>query len=401
MFLQIHTLTGYPASLLVRDEAGLAKRMPFGGAMRTRISSQSLKRHWRLAGGEHALGNVADTSVRSREIFKRLIGQPLVEEGFSPALVTAVLLGFQETLYGKSEKAKAKLKLAREEGKDPLDLLERGELNILGWPEIRYLTEEARKLLAQSADLEQAEERAKQYLKDNKANLHALKNAAGLDVAMFGRMVTGDLEARKDAAVHVAHAFTVHGQEAETDFFTAVDDLTAGTEAGTAHMGDTELTTGLFYGYVVVDVPLLVSNISGVPRNEWRSGNLDTAARLVEHLIHLIATVSPGAKLGSTAPYASADVVLVEAGVRQPRSLAYAFQEKVKNDLGAAAGKMAGYLEGKDAMYGAAETRWLSTIPAVAAHADTMGAEVAPLTETARAVAAAVRSATAKAEAVA
>ena len=31
-FLQIHTLTSYPASLLNRDDAGFAKRMPFGDA---------------------------------------------------------------------------------------------------------------------------------------------------------------------------------------------------------------------------------------------------------------------------------------------------------------------------------------------------------------------------------
>ena len=46
-FLQIHTLHSYPAALLNRDDSGLAKRMPFGGAVRTRISSQCLKRHWR------------------------------------------------------------------------------------------------------------------------------------------------------------------------------------------------------------------------------------------------------------------------------------------------------------------------------------------------------------------
>ena len=46
-FLQIHTLHSYPAALLNRDDSGLAKRMRFGDAVRTRISSQCLKRHWR------------------------------------------------------------------------------------------------------------------------------------------------------------------------------------------------------------------------------------------------------------------------------------------------------------------------------------------------------------------
>jgi hypothetical protein len=54
-FIQIHSLTSYPASLLNRDDAGLAKRIPFGGAVRTRISSQCLKRHWRTTQDHMAL----------------------------------------------------------------------------------------------------------------------------------------------------------------------------------------------------------------------------------------------------------------------------------------------------------------------------------------------------------
>ena len=38
-FVQIHYLTSYPAALLNRDDAGLAKRIPFGGVTRTRVSS--------------------------------------------------------------------------------------------------------------------------------------------------------------------------------------------------------------------------------------------------------------------------------------------------------------------------------------------------------------------------
>ena len=51
-FLQVHTLTSYPAVLLNRDDAGLAKRLPYGGSVRTRVSSQCLKRHWRTVRGD-------------------------------------------------------------------------------------------------------------------------------------------------------------------------------------------------------------------------------------------------------------------------------------------------------------------------------------------------------------
>jgi CRISPR system Cascade subunit CasC len=51
----------------------------------------------------------------------------------------------------------------------------------------------------------------------------------------------------------------------------------------------------------------------------------ELAGRVVQHLLHLIATVSPGAKRGSTAPFEWAKFLLVEVGDWQPRSLAGAF----------------------------------------------------------------------------
>jgi CRISPR system Cascade subunit CasC len=70
-FLQIHTLTSFSGVLLNRDETGAAKRMPYGGAVRTRISSQCLKRHWRTAAGEWSLEEEADKSLRTRHIFEK------------------------------------------------------------------------------------------------------------------------------------------------------------------------------------------------------------------------------------------------------------------------------------------------------------------------------------------
>ena len=82
-FLQLHTLTSYPASLLNRDDAGFAKRIPFGGSVRTRISSQCLKRHWRTYDGEHALSGIegANISIRSRTTFETEVYAKLVASG--------------------------------------------------------------------------------------------------------------------------------------------------------------------------------------------------------------------------------------------------------------------------------------------------------------------------------
>jgi CRISPR system Cascade subunit CasC len=57
-FIQIHTLTSWSAVLLNRDDAGMAKRLPYGGAQRLRVSSQCLKRHWRKANDPWALSRI-------------------------------------------------------------------------------------------------------------------------------------------------------------------------------------------------------------------------------------------------------------------------------------------------------------------------------------------------------
>ena len=188
-------------------------------------------------------------------------------------------------------------------------------------------------------------------------NFRAFRETAhlpgGLEGALFGRMVTSDPGANIDAAVHVAHAFTVHREESESDYFSVVDDLQREDEdAGAAHIGDMELTAGLFYGYVVMDVPGLVSNLEGCEASEWKGSDRTLAAKVVEHLIHLIATVSPGAKLGSTAPYGRARFMLIEAGASQPYSLADAFRKPVPAQLDATLEALAEEMTSQDVCYG-------------------------------------------------
>ena len=93
-----------------------------------------------------------------------------------------------------------------------------------------------------------------------------------------------------DAPVHVAHAFSTHSLDTEVDFFTVVDDL-AGDETGAAHANDMELGAG-FYGYVVIDIPLLLSNLTGCDRNQWKEQDFEVARSLLELLIHAIAEVT-------------------------------------------------------------------------------------------------------------
>lgn len=370
-FIQIHTLTSYPAALLNRDDAGFAKRMPFGGATRLRVSSQCLKRHWRRADGPNALSEIdfegehAPLAVRSRLTFQRHVFQPLLDDGEDRETAVQVTLALIDALTGLSAARKKEVKEASQKDDfDPEKYLKTGQVTVLGRPEVEHFLKIAREKIAESDDAAAAAEAVEKHFKGKagkaaKKNLKELKLGMGLDAALFGRMVTSDVLARCDAAIHVAHAFTVHPAEVEPDYFSAVDDIKAEEgDLGSGHINTTELTSGLYYGYVVVDVPLLVSNLTGCDPAEWDSTDRKLAAEVVRRLVHLVATTSPGAKLGSTAPYANAHMVLVEAGAASPRTLANAFVEPVRNDgklIAETYGQLAKHLEDLDRNYGAPE----------------------------------------------
>ena len=341
-FLQIHFLAPYTAALLNRDDAGLAKRLPYGGALRTRVSSQCLKRHWRLADDPHALATIdgADAAYRSREIVEhKVFGDWAagVDEDVAKEIKDALL----KVVYGD--------KGADKKSRQTL---------LLGEVEVAYLTDQAKALVAEAGgDKKAAKEIAAAWLKEHRANLKALSEGSklpgGLTGALFGRMVTSDPRANIDAAVHVAHAFTVHAEEAESDYFIAADDLAREEDTGADTIQETELTSGLFYGYVVVDLLGLLANLGG---------DAALAGEVLHNLVYLIAEVSPGAKLGSTAPYSRASLMLLEAGDRQPRSLAEAFRTPCPPEMGQAVAALSEHLGTLDAAYATGETRRVMTL---------------------------------------
>lgn len=360
-FIQIHTLHSYPAALLNRDDSGLAKRMPYGDAIRTRISSQCLKRHWRVTDDAFSLANLGvPMAIRSRELPGQM-RDLMIKQGMSEALAQAAVEGMRNA--GLLDKA----------GKSPLgkDALSTGQAVLLGMAERDYLIGKCVALGQEHTEVKALKEAVVAWLgdKNEKKNIEAMKFGCGLESALFGRMVTSDVLTSRDAAVYVAHAFTVHEAQVENDYFTVVDDLLRESgEQSSAGIFDTELTSGLYYGYVVVDVPQLVANLEGVKIEDCfivGTDQRELASKVVHHLLHLIATVSPGAKRGSTAPFEWAKLMLVEMGDWQPRSLAGAFQnaldmtgDKIRER---AVGHLADQLKRLDDAYGApSQRRFLS-----------------------------------------
>lgn len=357
-FIQIHTLHTYPAALLNRDDAGLAKRLPYGGAVRTRISSQCLKRHWRVADDAFALANLGLPMATRTRYVAELVRQRLVEQGIESERAFATAEALLEALFDtKADKKKEGAKA-----------LQTGQAVLFGNEEVAYLARRCHDIASEATDAAALKADIAKFLKEEKKNIEAMKLGSGLESALFGRMVTSDVLANRDASVSVAHAFTVHEAQVENDYFTVVDDFAQAEDgAGSAGIFDTELASGLYYGYVVVDIPQLVANLEGIdPKavfaTDTDANKRDLAGKVTQHLLHLIATVSPGAKRGSTAPYDWAKFVLIEAGDWQPRSLAAAFHDplplKGADSIRVrAATKLADEIAALDAAYGMASAR--------------------------------------------
>jgi CRISPR system Cascade subunit CasC len=309
---------------------GLAKRTIYGGVERQRISSQSFKAALRdnptLVRAKDG-GIVGDTmkdlakslgldmSVRSALIGERKLVPALVARRLSEADAKA----WSDAVMG----------LWRREGAtvDPDTPLVVGEKEIgaladacVALAEAKQKPEGLYKLIDSPRELSKASPEAQEAVK----SMRALSSNAGLDGALFGRFATGIAVNNVDSAVHVAHLVTVHPLFSVTDFFSVQDLLKTGKgdDRGGSHINTSELTSGLFYGYVVVDVGQLNTNFAEL--------NKAQRAGIAGWLVRAVAQVEPAAKLGSTAPYSGLRDLMIEIGRRQPRSLIGAFERPVE-----------------------------------------------------------------------
>ncbi|MDJ0390905.1 type I-E CRISPR-associated protein Cas7/Cse4/CasC [Roseomonas sp. E05] len=319
--LQIHFLAAYPASCLVRGRDGRPKTMRYGGAVRARVSSASLKRAVRTSDlflDRFAAGG--QLGVRTRRIGEMIVerlcaGEDLDEAKVSAAMAPAVA-GF-----GKLDPEK------------PGNIR---QLAFISPEELHQAVDAVRKAVASGTAIER--------------EILLQPTVRAVDVGLFGRMLADEAETvRMTAAADVAHPFTVGKAEVEADFYVAVDDRGVDAEeVASGFMGDAFFTSGLFYGYARVDMEQLARNLGG---------DTDLAAQAAAALVEALGTVSPAGKRAGFGSHSRAAWMMVERGASTPVSLATAFLNPItKEDQLAEASKRATQLaEGFDRAYG---TKW-------------------------------------------
>lgn len=319
-FIQLHLLTSYAPSNLNRDDLGRPKTAKMGGFDRLRVSSQSLKRNWRISDmfEEAMSGHIGIRTKRfGTTLFNELVKLGVEEK--SAKDWSASIAG----VFGKSKK-------------DSLDIEQLAHISPTE-------QEAALALVKVLAD----EDRAPI---ESELKLLTLDKTA-VDIAMFGRMLASSPAFNVEAACQVAHALSVHSVVVEDDYFTAVDDLNDGKEdAGSAHIGESGFAAALFYSYICINKTLLLENLGG---------DEVLVNKAIQALTEAAVKVSPKGKQNSFASRAYASFVLAEKGEQQPRSLSVAFLKPVMDEdqAGAAIKALKQQAENFDKVYGACADR--------------------------------------------
>lgn len=321
-FIQLHILTSYAPSNLNRDDLGRPKTAIMGGFERLRISSQSLKRHWRTS----ELFNIAlsgNIGIRTKKFGLQLY-DALIEGGVSEKNAKN-WVGLIIEQYGKIKK----------------DSIETEQLVHISHLE-KSLAFDLINLLI------------KEQREPTKQELESLKTInTSVDIALFGRMLASAPKYNIEAACQVAHAISVHSTVIEDDYFTAVDDLNNGeTDTGSAHIGEAGFAAALFYSYICINKTQLIESLGG---------NEELANKAIQALTEVAIKVSPTGKQNSFASRAYASYVLAEKGSYQPRSLSVAFLKPIDDEdmENAAINALKFRMENFDKVYGTcAESRY-------------------------------------------
>ncbi len=303
MLIEIHMLKNYPPVNLNRDDSGAPKTCFFGGVQRGRISSQCLKRSWRMSESFRKLGSAG---IRTRRMPER-VANCLREKGIDDAYAERAQMMLTGILNDKGTEIK--------EGYTK-------QVAFYSPEDIDKLTDSVIKAINADGDLKK--------FKARKANdFRKLVDGAKTrpitaDIALFGRMVTSDCFRDVDASIQVAHAISTHAVSRESDYFTAVDDLLKPGEVGAGMMDDVDFNSCCYYEYAALDTDQLRENLKYTDNCE------ELMDRLVPALLRTMIVTNPSGKQNTFAGQVLPALILVECKQDKiPLSYVNAFEDPV------------------------------------------------------------------------
>ena len=307
MLIEVHMLKNYPPVNLNRDDSGAPKTCFFGGVQRGRISSQCLKRNWRISDTFKALGSFG---IRTRNM-PELVGKRLLELGVGQEFI--------------DEAVKKLTGIANKDG----TVNKKGNITtqmvFYSKEEIERIAQGIKATIEEDGDLKTFTKRLPKDL--DKLQSCSVDKPISADIALFGRMVTSQYLADVDAAMQVAHAISTHAVNRESDYFTAVDDLIneSSDDSGAGMIGDVDYNSCCYYEYASIDTDILQENLKNC---EFKDELIE---KLIPALIRTMAYTNPSGKQNTFAGQVLPDMVMVECKKDKiPLSYVNAFETPVR-----------------------------------------------------------------------
>lgn len=300
-YINFHVLISHSPSCLNRDDQNMQKRAVFGGVERIRISSQSLKRAMRKS--EYYLKEIGNPSIRTNKLDK-------------------LIIKFTNELKGKYPPELIQKAIEWISGKEGINAGDEAD-SVAPWAvtEVEMFCERIKS--GEAAGIDQA--KLKKEIEKDAAPFRKNFEKA-VDIALSGRMATFGLMNTLpiDGALAVSHAITTHAAQADTDWFTSVDDLVQESgDVGAGYLDTQEFSSGVFYRYASLNIDQLQKNLGGASR--------ERALEIAKHVFHMLCMVVPSAKQQSFAAHNPADFALVSFA-DQPISMANAFEKPVEKE---------------------------------------------------------------------
>jgi len=344
MLIEIHAIQNHSPSNLNRDDLGAPKTCFFGGVLRSRISSQCIKR-----------------SIRMSEQFKTLLGGVRTRQ---LAKLIAAEVGGKSDVQKRAEKVLQACgfepKKANKKNGEEDDLEDSDKSKMLVYTTRQAIEEMARLLRGSKAKTD------KQLALDF-ARLIS-ERVAVPDMALSGRMLEPDkvskevwrgLDTTVDAALQVAHAISTHEARPEVDYYVAADDI-PGDDAGAGYVDEAMFASACFYKYFSIHWETLVNNLKGYGENHEK-----LAAHTVGAFLRGAALVNPTGKQNSFAAHNPPDGMLIEIK-GSPISYANAFASPVpgkgeRDMISQSIAQLGQYIHDLDTGYGKPQKRfWFS-----------------------------------------
>lgn len=338
MLIEIHAIQNHSPANLNRDDLGAPKTCFFGGVLRSRISSQCIKRSIRMSDEfQKLLGG-----IRTRQLAKLIAAKV---EGNAKKRAEKILdvCGFKKKETNKSD--------ADEDGSKDID-----KSKMLVYTTHKAIEEMA--MLLQNDRGKTDERLALEFAK------LISERVTVPDMALSGRMLEPDKSSKKiwkglvttvDAALQVAHAISTHEARPEVDYYVAADDI-PGEDAGAGYVDEAMFASACFYKYFSIHWETLVGNLKD---------NKEFAAHTVGAFLRGAARVNPTGKQNSFAAHNPPDGMLVEIK-NAPISYANAFASPISSKgerdmISQSIAQLGQYIHDLDTGYGKPQKRfWFS-----------------------------------------